>query len=247
MQALLRAYEQMPPVTRTYTTACFLVTLLTDLKFISPFDLYFNWQLILFKGQIWRLFTSFCYFGSFGFSFLFNIIFTYRHCQMLEEGSFSGRTADFVYMFILDAIFMIACASVIHLVFLGQAFTIMLVYVWSRRNPLVPMNFFGILSFNAPYLPWVLLLFSLLLGNNAMVDGLGIACGHLYYFLEDVFPNQPYGFHILKTPAILKRIFDPAPMPYVDVDERPGGYNWGAEQPLQREESSDDDDVVVVQ
>uniref|UniRef100_A0AC35GLT3 Derlin n=1 Tax=Panagrolaimus sp. PS1159 TaxID=55785 RepID=A0AC35GLT3_9BILA len=122
----------------------------------------------------------------------------------------------------------------------------MLVYVWSRRNPLVPMNFFGILSFNAPYLPWVLLLFSLLLGNNAMVDGLGIACGHLYYFLEDVFPNQPYGFHILKTPAILKRIFDPAPMPYVDVDERPGGYNWGAEQPLQREESSDDDDDVVV-
>lgn len=77
---------------------------------------------------------------------------------------------------------------------------------------------------------------------------LGIACGHLYYFLEDVFPNQPYGFHILETPTILKRIFNPAPMPYVEVDERPGGYNWGAERPQNEEASSDeDDDVVVVQ
>lgn len=59
------------------------------------------------------------------------------------------------------------------MVFLGQAFTIMLVYVWSRRNPYVRMNFFGVLSFNAPYLPWVLLLFSLLLGNNAIVDFMG--------------------------------------------------------------------------
>lgn len=57
--------------------------------------------------------------------------------------------------------------------FLGQAFTIMLVYIWSRRNPLIRINFFGVLSFNAPYLPWVLLLFSLLLGNNAIIDFMG--------------------------------------------------------------------------
>lgn len=81
--------------------------------------------------------------------------------------------------------------------------------------------------------------------------------------MEDVFPNQPYGFHILKTPNFLKRIFDPAPIPYVDIDERPGGYNWyckfnflniwimnnyrGAEQPIQQDESSDEDDVVLIQ
>ena len=32
---------------------------------------------------------------------------------------------------------------------------------------------------------------------------LGIAIGHIYYFLEDVFPEQPGGFKLLKTPAIL--------------------------------------------
>jgi Derlin-2/3 len=32
---------------------------------------------------------------------------------------------------------------------------------------------------------------------------LGIAVGHVYYFLEDVFPEQPGGFKMLKTPSIL--------------------------------------------
>ncbi len=36
----------------------------------------------------------------------------------------------------------------------------------------------------APYLPWVLLGFSLLLGNSVSVDLLGMAVGHVYYFLE---------------------------------------------------------------
>ena len=60
-----------------------------------------------------------------------------------------------------------------NLVFLGSAFTIMLVYVWSRRNPYVRMNFFGLMNFQAPYLPWVLLGFSLLLGNSIIVDIMG--------------------------------------------------------------------------
>ena len=54
--------------------------------------------------------------------------------------------------------------------FSGQAFTIMLVYVWARRNPFVRMNFFGLVTFQAPYLPWVLLGFSLLIGNSVSVD-----------------------------------------------------------------------------
>lgn len=132
----------------------------------------------------------------------------------------------------------------VSLVFLGQAFTIMLVYIWSRRNPNVRMNFFGLLNFQAPFLPWVLMGFSLLLGNSIIVDLLGahsvssrgfghelkerrsvmvvqrewdahgavtlslwspqgIAVGHVYFFLEDVFPNQPGGGRWLKTPSIM--------------------------------------------
>ncbi|XP_018333552.1 derlin-2-like isoform X3 [Agrilus planipennis] len=81
----------------------------------------------------------------------------------------------------------------------------------------------------APYLPWVLLAFSLLLGNAVYVDLLGIAVGHVYYFIEDVFPSQRGGFKILKTPAFMKALFnsndDPDYMPL--PEERPGGFEWG--------------------
>uniref|UniRef100_A0A0C9RKL6 Derlin n=1 Tax=Fopius arisanus TaxID=64838 RepID=A0A0C9RKL6_9HYME len=127
-------------------------------------------------------------------------------------------------------------AFFVNLLFLGHAFTLMLVYVWSRRTPFVRMNFFGLLNFNAPLLPWVLLGFSVLLGNAVWVDLIGMAVGHMYYFVEDVFPNQRGGFRILKTPQILKKLFDEPPVDsnYVPLPEdRPGGFNWGQDGDIQ--------------
>ncbi|OUM67775.1 hypothetical protein PIROE2DRAFT_34108, partial [Piromyces sp. E2] len=88
--------------------------------------------------------------------------------------------------------------------FLSTPLTFMLVYIWSRRNPQVRMSFLGILNFNAPYLPWVLLGFTILL-NNIWPTGdiLGLIIGHVYYFLEDVYPklfNLPATYHILGAP-----------------------------------------------
>lgn len=233
-QTFQQEYMQMPPMTRTYTTACVLTTLAVQLDVITPFQIYFNPDLIFRNYQLWRLITNFLYFGPIGFNFLFNLIFTYRYCRMLEEGSFRGKTADFFFMFMFGGTLMIIVALFVNLVFLGSAFTIMLVYVWSRRNPYVRMNFFGLMNFSAPYLPWVLLGFSLLLGNSVIVDLMGIAVGHIYYFLEDVFPQQPGGFKILRTPGFLKSIFDSReadpnynPLP----EERPGGFDWGEGQP----------------
>jgi hypothetical protein len=34
----------------------------------------------------------------------------------------------------------------------------------------VRLNFFGLMTFHAPYLPWVLLGFSVLLGNSVVID-----------------------------------------------------------------------------
>lgn len=232
-QTFQNEYMLMPPITRAYTTTCVITTLAVQLELVSPFQLYFNPDLIFNHFQLWRLFTNFLFFGAFGFNFIFNMIFTYRYCRMLEEVSFRGRTADFFFMFLFGGTIMTCVAFFVNLVFLGQAFTIMLVYIWSRRNPFVHMNFFGLLNFQAPYLPWVLLGFSLLLGNSVVVDLMGIAVGHLYYFMEDVFPNQNGGFKILRTPSFLKLLFDERredpnyePLP----EDRPGGYDWGAGQ-----------------
>uniref|UniRef100_A0A8C6KJP0 Derlin n=1 Tax=Nothobranchius furzeri TaxID=105023 RepID=A0A8C6KJP0_NOTFU len=227
-QTLQQQYLQIPPVTRAYTTACVLTTAAV-VRPTQPNLSFFSLSRKL--SSVWRLITNFLFFGPVGFNFLFNMIFLYRYCRMLEEGSFRGRTADFVFMFLFGGLLMTIFGMFVSLVFLGQAFTIMLVYVWSRRNPNVRMNFFGLLNFQAPFLPWVLMGFSLLLGNSIIVDLLGIAVGHVYFFLEDVFPNQPGGGRWLKTPSIIKMLFDSPeeedanynPLP----EDRPGGFAWG--------------------
>ncbi|KAG9509918.1 Derlin-2, partial [Fragariocoptes setiger] len=217
LNAVWREYQDCPPITRTYMLAAVITTLATQLEIISPFQLYFNPKLIFGSHQYWRLITTFLFFGPLGFHFLFNIIFTYRYCRMLEEGFFRYRTADFFYMFLVGATLMIILALFVNLLFLGHAFTIMLVYIWSRRNPSIRMNFFGLITFQAPYLPWVLLGFSMLLGSSMLVDLIGIAVGHFYYFFEDVLPLQPHGFRLLKTPSFIKTAFD---LLRIDRDER---------------------------
>ena len=119
-QMLRVSYLEMPPVTRAYTTACVLTTLAVQLEIVSPFQLYYNPLLIARNYQLWRLVTTFLFFGTFGFNFFFNMIFTYRYCRMLEENSFRGRTADFVMMFIFGSLCMILFAFVVNLLFLGK-------------------------------------------------------------------------------------------------------------------------------
>lgn len=233
-QMVIDEYMNIPPVTRAYSTACVLTTLAVQLELTTPFQLYYNPNLIMYNCQLWRLVTTFLFFGPVGFSFLFNMLFLYRYCRNLEEESFRGRTADFVVMFVFGGVCMLASGLLVNMIFLGQAFTIMLVYVWSRRNPYVHLNFLGLLNFQAPYLPWVLLAFSVMFGNSIAVDVMGIVVGHLYFFIEDVLPAQIGGVRLLHVPQQLTRVFQnrPEPPPAGRVtppppEERPGGFDWG--------------------
>jgi Derlin-2/3 len=107
---------------------------------------------------------------------------------LLEEGDFRGRTASYVLMLLFGVANISLVASYINVHFLGSALTFMMAYVWGRRNEDVRMNFLGFLTFNAPYLPFVMLAFSVLIGNAVTMDLIGIAVGHAYYFLEFVYP-----------------------------------------------------------
>jgi hypothetical protein len=114
--------------------------------------------------------------------------------------------------------------------FLGSSLTFVLVYVWARRNPFIPMTFLGLFNFSAPFLPWVLLGFSLLLSNSVPYgDVLGIIVGHAYYFLEDVYPGTS-GRRPLKTPAWFQHLMEgvgvATPQP---VQQLASGAAWNEE------------------
>ena len=52
-------------------------------------------------------------------------------------------------------------------------------YVWGRRHPYVSLSFLGVFTFSAPYLPWVLLGFSIVLRSSPVVDLCGMVAGAL--------------------------------------------------------------------
>ena len=221
MHTLQDWYYEIPPVTRVYLTGSVLVTVGCTLELISPFTLYFNVNLIFLKMQVWRLFTNFLFFGSVSLDFLFHMFFLVRYCRLLEEGSFRGRTADFVLMLLFGGSCMCCVAPFINIPpFLGSSLAFMMVYVWGRRNEYVRMSFLGLFQFRAPFLAWVLLGFSVLLGNSPTIDLMGIVVGHTYFFLEDVYPNTPMGRgrKPLRTPYLLQRLVGQAIAAEAPVD-----------------------------
>ena len=48
---------EIPVVSRLYLTGAFLTTAACAVDIVSPFSLYFNWDLVFSQGQIWRLVT----------------------------------------------------------------------------------------------------------------------------------------------------------------------------------------------
>jgi len=185
---LLSWYMEIPVISRLYMTSAFLTTAACAIDIVSPFSLYFNFNLIFVQGQVWRLITTFLFFGLFSIDFLFHMYFLVRYCRLLEEGDFRGRTANFAMMILFGIVLMTMVAPFVSVHFLGSSLTFMMVYVWGRRNEDVRMSFLGVLSFTAPYLPWVMLVFSVLLGNPVTIDAVGILVGHIYYFCEYVYP-----------------------------------------------------------
>ncbi|CAM9762099.1 unnamed protein product, partial [Heterosigma akashiwo] len=179
-------YTDIPIISRVYLTSSFMLTALCALDVVSPFHLYFNFGLIFYKGQVWRLVTNFIFFGNFSLDFLFHMYFLVRYCRLLEEGVFRGRPADFAAMLLWGATAMTALGPWIKVHFLGSSLTFMMVYIWGYH---VRMNFLGVIPLTAPYLPWVLLGFSCLLGNPPTADAVGIGVGHCYFFARWVYPE----------------------------------------------------------
>lgn len=270
MEGVIRAYKALPPVTRFYVTSCIGTTLAVQFSVLTPFHLYLNWHAIR-DGQVWRLYTTFTYFGDLSINFIFHMFFLVRYCKMLEDGSFRGRSADFFWMLFIGSVLLLSMTFVMEdILFLGPALSFMMVYVWGRRNPNVLMSFLGVFNFTGPYLPFVLLGFGLMVGQGFKIDIMGIVAGHVYYYLEDFYPALS-NRRILKTPRFIKYIiegnseeleyeYNPGTTSenYENVDEGagaeavhlPGGYDWGGQtnnqlRPDPTTETANDNDSAI--
>lgn len=118
-----------------------------------------------------------------------------------------GGSADYAYMLIfgfvvMETIMLLLFYSPLILITQGVLFYIM--YVWSRKNPSMSVSMWGIVI-NAMYVPWVMIAIEVLLGYSIFLALLGIAVGHLFYFLVDVLPDL-HDIDLLQTPQFLVKM-----------------------------------------
>ena len=81
-----------------------------------------------------------------------------------------------------------------------------IMYIWSKRHPASQVNIWGSISMKAIYLPFAYLAIPVFFGGFYSDQLHGIAIGHVYYFLADVYP-QVSGKDILMTPKFLIDLF----------------------------------------
>eukprot|EP01053_Blabericola_migrator_P004781 Blabericola_migrator_1__4780@NODE_2515_length_2656_cov_407_905755_g1313_i1_p6_GENE_NODE_2515_length_2656_cov_407_905755_g1313_i1NODE_2515_length_2656_cov_407_905755_g1313_i1_p6_ORF_typecomplete_len103_score7_86DER1/PF04511_15/1_4e22_NODE_2515_length_2656_cov_407_905755_g1313_i119202228 len=94
--------------------------------------------------------------------------------------------------------------------FLSGALIASLTYIWGRKNPHARM-LLVFFSISAPYLPWALAGISFVAGFQIIDHIIGIAVGHILFFLDDVYPLMPVskGSRPLRAPVFLQRLLDP--------------------------------------
>lgn len=70
-------------------------------------------------------------------------------------------------------------------------------------NPL-QVSLYGLIKIQSFYLPFAFACITLLMGQSVVPDLAGIAVGHVYYFLKDVYPVQA-GKQVLVCPNFIKQ------------------------------------------
>ncbi|KAI9299226.1 putative Der1-like family [Neoconidiobolus thromboides FSU 785] len=208
---LVQWFFDIPVVTRLYFTTTLLLTASISLNLLSYFQIYLNYKLVFEEFQIWRLFTNFFYFGKLDMEWFFYMFFFINYSRMLEEGSFYGRTADFCFMLIYFASSFLVIGPFLKVPFLSTLLTFALTYVWSRKSPDVQLAFLGLFTFHAPYLPFVLVSMSAIFQKQIpYLHLISMFVGHVYYFLDDVWPSQPSsrGVRYLAAPRFVKVLFE---------------------------------------
>lgn len=199
--ATVQGYHTLPAVLHI-SVGLLQIAGMTRLRLISV-------PISLTKCQYWRLLTTFIYFGPPSLDLIFHVFFLQRYSRLLEQGS-GPSPATFSWLLLYATTSLLALSSLTTSIpFLGSSLSSTLVYIWSRRNPDTRLSFLGLLVFTAPYLPWVLMGFSLCMHGTIPKDEiLGVVVGHVYYFFADVWPGLHDGQRPMDPPEWWIRLWE---------------------------------------
>lgn len=163
-----------------------------NFRWISPYDLYLNARLVA-RGEVWRLVTSYLYFGTLDIYWLINAYQNFVDLYRLERGNFGGKRADFVAFLLLCWAFALGYALTARTPYPDKIFFSATNYVWCRLNPDYRVTLFGMIMIPTFIWPVVRVGIYWLMGRPLNDLLAGFLIGHFYYFSEEVFPKIHQG------------------------------------------------------
>lgn len=204
-------FLDIPPITRTLFITMFFSTLLSGLGLIPITPFLLEWIAVTSKLQIWRVVLTFFHLGGLGIGFLIQIYFLYTYSSQLEMNVFFGRPANYAWFLTIVASIVLICSTIIPSFVNGTAFLIAIVHLWGRHADNVSVSLYGFISIPAKYLSLTMLALEVISsGGIRPADIFGLLGGHLYYFLDSVFPLMPNGKQTIFVPLWFERSVDRA-------------------------------------
>lgn len=221
-------------MTKYWFTGSIVFPLLGKLGVLSIMWMLLDYNLVVHGFQIWRPVTALFFYPLMpqtGFQYLLNLYFLYSYSTRLETGVFDGKPADYLFLLIFNWICLVIIGLVAGLRLLMNPMILSVLYIWCQFNKDQIVQFWFGTQFKAMYLPWVLVLFNMIIAGGGWNELLGILVGHIYFFLMFKYPQDFGGRRFISTPQILYRYFP---------DRRGGVSGFGVPPSSTRRQQADD-------
>ncbi|KAL1921176.1 uncharacterized protein VTP21DRAFT_10892 [Calcarisporiella thermophila] len=204
---IIRLWKSTPPVTRFVFTAICVTSFGAHL---GPRKMARHWHLdfyrVFSKMEVWRLGTSLVV-HRLGWGFIALLYRFYKFSSELELRTFNGRSADYIYFYMITSSIHWAAAYVFDLPILTRSLVMSAMALWSLRNPSTYISLMGV-DFKAKYLPGLDIAIQFLISGAIPLDLMaGFASAYIYNWLEVEYPRRHRGRRPLRTPPILQRLF----------------------------------------
>ncbi|KAH8825339.1 Der1-like family-domain-containing protein [Flagelloscypha sp. PMI_526] len=185
MDGIAAELRKIPLVTRVTTLSAVIMTLGTKGHAIPWYLVGFDWSTVVWKLQVWRIYTSCFIVTNDGISIIFDIFMWYKLVEELEQGPYLKHPANFAWQLFLNVILLLGISYPLSPSVLWRPLLASIAYLGSSLAPIgAQTSFLGLFSFPRKYMPYTLVLFDFLhpMGGPRMaaLTMAGLVSGHIW-------------------------------------------------------------------